>query len=106
MKALLSLLLLGTLTLPAAAQSVRETADGERFLLTNNRHGFVLTGVEETIYLGRSCNAFSARAGAGAGSWAWADGGFCVTIASDGLCFPRQDVGYGLHDHDIGNCRM
>ena len=104
MKTAATALALAVLTNPAAAQAVYESSDGERFRMIENRDGFVMTGPGETIYLGRSCDAFSTQAGAG--SWDWANGGFCVSLAAKSICFPRQEVTLGQFDHDISACRM
>jgi len=104
MKNTLASILLFFVANSVVAQGVRETSDGQRYLMTSNAHGYVLTGPDETIYLGRSCDAVSTTSGSG--SWDWANGGFCVSLETRSICFPRQDVGDGQHDHDIEECRM
>ncbi len=88
----------------ATAQALHETSDGQTYQMTDNEHGYVLSAPGETIYLGKSCDAFSTTAGAG--FWEWANGGFCVNLAEKSICFPRKDVGAGQIDHDISACMM
>ena len=104
MKYVAAAIILAFVSGPAAAQAFRETSSGERYLMSDNEHGYVLTAPNETIYLGRSCDAFSTTSGTG--YWDWANGGFCVSLSEKSICFPRQDVGAGQIDHDIFQCRM
>lgn len=44
----------------------------------------------ETLYLGKSCDAYSKLFGAG--KWCWANGGFLVEFGNESLGFPRQEL--------------
>jgi hypothetical protein len=65
-----------------------------------NVHGFVLRSrgpVErlgrterETVYFGRSCDAYHPRLGDG--KWCWADGGFIADFSSASIGFPDQEL--------------
>lgn len=83
----------------AAAQDYRD-GNGRAWSGSRNRDGMVLRSRAGTIYLGRECDAYSARYGRG--RWEWANGGFAVRFRSTSIRFPRQeiDAGQGL------NCRL
>lgn len=92
----------------AVAQPAQVSSEGHKYALTCNANGYVMTsrnpvvrrvgsGAEshfvtgtETIYLGRSCDAFHATFGAG--SWCWGNGGFVVELPGGRIGFPRQEL--------------
>lgn len=83
-------------------------ADGHEWELQCNDHGFKLrstsevnrfieAGVDsrveqgrETLYLGRSCDAFHSVLGSG--TWCRANGGFKADISGITIGFPRQEL--------------
>jgi len=93
------------------------SSDGDEYTISYNKHGAVLTSVNEkhfmennasgrvsskklNLYLGKDCDAFSDVYGRG--SWEWANGGFVIHFQNKSFRFPRQEV-------DIPNmdkCRM
>lgn len=76
------------LALPALSYT---SSDGVDYTAKVNEHGAVLEGKNgDLLYLGKSCDAFSPTMGKG--SWSWANGGFCVNLPSQRLCFARQDT--------------
>ncbi|MDH3262439.1 MAG: hypothetical protein OEM24_00405 [Paracoccaceae bacterium] len=95
---------------PAAAQEfLYVSSDGDEYRASENEHGGALTslypkarfieaGAEsrvvrgiETIYFGRSCDAFTEAFGQG--TWNWSNGGFRVTFDNGKILgFPRQEI--------------
>ena len=76
-------------------------SDGQRYSSAPNSSGVVMRAANGiTLYLGRSCDAFSPQYGAG--SWSWANGGFTVR-------FPRKTIGFGRQElfemQNDGECR-
>jgi hypothetical protein len=91
------------------------SADGHQYRYSNNENGAVLQSVNpisrfkgqgaateivtgtETIYLGKSCDAYSEFFGSG--TWGWANGGFIIDFQKGAVRFPRQeiDVPSGMH---------
>lgn len=83
------------------------SGDGHAYEVSCNENGFVLTSLYpvfrfiengaastieegiETIYLGRSCDAFTKTFGEG--QWGWANGGFIATFDRFSIGFPRQE---------------
>lgn len=108
----------------ASAQDVAParvfSGDGHAYEVTCNENGFVLTSLHpvyrfiengalssieegvETIYLGKSCDAFTETFGTG--TWGRANGGFLATFDRFSIGFPRQepfcvdDVAAGIED--------
>ena len=56
---------------------------------SSNKHGVILKSARTTIYLGKSCDAFSAQYGWG--TWGWANGGVRVEMKKKIIGFPRQN---------------
>ncbi|MBE0412161.1 hypothetical protein [Yoonia sp.] len=88
------------------------SADGTVFDYAQNRHGVVLTvveqgsdifvvnadsppdrGTQEEIYLGRGCEAYSRKFGDG--SWHETTGGFWVKFTNTTIIFPGQIIDAG-----------
>ena len=83
------------------------SGDGHAYDVTCNANGFVLTSLHpvyrfiengalstieegiETIYLGKSCDAFTSTFGEG--HWGWANGGYLASFDSFRIGFPRQE---------------
>ena len=101
--------------MPVYAQSQEyHASNGQIFFAEKNENGAKLTskypvsvyteaGVASTfeekldvIYVGKSCDVYSARYGDG--TWGWANGGFIIEFKNMNLGFPRQalDAGQGL----------
>jgi len=78
------------------------SSNGITFQVKYNEHGAVLNSTNNsenlTLYLGRSCDAYSKRFGEG--SWSWANGGTVVDFSSKNFGFPRQGI------LNIQKCRM
>lgn len=82
------------------------SSDGHSYQVTCNESGFILTSTYpvsrfiengvlstvregiETIYLGKSCDAFTEAYGAG--TWGFANGGYAVSFEDYRVGFPRQ----------------
>jgi len=54
-----------------------------------NAHGAALKNANETIYLGKDCDALSGKEEQG--TWDWANGGFLIEFPSRRIGFARQD---------------
>lgn len=75
-------------------------ADGNTYQPTTNAHGMALKSPKATIFLGKSCDAFSRVYGKG--TWGWANGGFQAKFRKATISFPRQEI-----DIDVdGRCRL
>ncbi|WP_439155381.1 hypothetical protein [Yoonia sp.] len=91
------------------------SSDGTLFEFAQNKHGVVLTAVEQgqellvdpvlsapikksgdAIYLGRGCDAYSPKLGDG--RWLATDGGFLVRFGAATLAFPGQQIDVGTGD--------
>jgi hypothetical protein len=102
-------ILAAMLTSPAYAEVERTSDSGDRYTVSENEHGFVLTSkfpkshfidqgaysyyVEgrDVFYFGRSCDAFHKLFGNG--TWFWVNAGYGAQFESEfSLWFPRQDV--------------
>jgi hypothetical protein len=70
-----------------------EDGDGRVWQASFNANGAVLRSRDATIYLGRRCDAYSARYGHG--RWEWANGGFLVVFRGRQIGFPRQEIDAG-----------
>lgn len=57
---------------------------------------------KETIYLGRSCDAYHKLYGTG--SWCWANGGFLAEFTDHKFGFPRQELSCTRDVEYEGNC--
>ena len=83
------------------------SGDGDEYILQYNKHGAVLTSVNEKhimdnnaggkvtsqklkLYMGKDCDTFSKVYGKG--SWGWANGGFSIEFKGKSFGFPRQEV--------------
>lgn len=92
------------------------SSDGTLFEYAQNRHGVVLTAIEQeesllvdpalsapinksgdAVYLGRGCEAFHPKLGNG--RWMVTDGGFLVRFGAATLAFPGQQIDVGTGDH-------
>lgn len=114
-----ALLLIGAIMIVAEvnAAPTRVSSDGHEYTLSCNGDGYVMgslypvvrfvgsgaatqtvTGTE-TLYLGRSCDAYSKSLGTG--SWCWANGGFLVSFPAIQIGFPRQEL-YCPTQDDLG----
>ncbi len=98
--------LVPTLGSAQEAPSLVVSGDGHAYNVTCNENGFVLTSLYpvfrfiengasssiedgiETIYLGKSCDAFTETFGTGV--WGRANGGFIATFDRFSIGFPRQ----------------
>lgn len=73
-----------------------EGSNGSTYIATQNAHGAALKSANETIYLGKDCDALSDKEEQG--TWAWANGGFVIEFPTRRIGFARQDqpvdVGY------------
>lgn len=74
-----------------AASSFAAYVDGSgiEYTMTKNEHGVILKSNKATLYLGKSCDAYSPQFGKG--TWAWANGGVMVDLKKNKIGFPRQD---------------
>lgn len=54
-----------------------------------NENGFVFKAKNETIYIGKKCDAYSKKYGKG--HWGWANGGVLISFAKKQIGFPRQE---------------
>ena len=100
----ISLILLGTLLgTMLYADNYRGCSDGgcTEFHGTVNRHGLVLRSPRTTLYIGKSCDAYSKVYGKG--RWEWANGGFVVQFPHKRFGFARQVPQMGI---DISHCLM
>ncbi|MGG7565140.1 hypothetical protein ACQ5SO_03120 [Rhodovulum sp. DZ06] len=59
-----------------------------------------VTDGRETLYLGKSCDAYHAEFGEG--RWCWANGGFRAEFADTIFGFPRQEISCPDGDIDLG----
>lgn len=106
----------------AAAEEFPYVGDNHAWKLACNASGYVLTSRDpvvrfheggansrvtdqvETLYLGRSCDAFHPVLGTG--TWCWANGGFRAEIAGEIIGFPRQELscpdGSAITEYDCG----
>ena len=99
----------------------RVSSAGHSYIVDCNEDGYVLTSrypvgrflgstgastrveVEtETLYLGRSCDAFHPKFGQG--QWERSNGGFVLEFNNLRIGFPRQDLDCPIPDQDIGGC--
>lgn len=80
------------LAAPVAAQQLADYQEGGggTWRAEENAHGAVLRQGRITIYLGRSCDAFSPQLGRG--RWGWANGGWLVAFPRRRIGFPRQEA--------------
>lgn len=88
------------------------SSQGILFDYDQNRHGVVLTVIEETddllvdpdasvpvadsgeaVYLGRGCDAYSRKLGDG--RWRATDGGFLIRFGDVEIAFPGQEIDVG-----------
>jgi len=106
--------------LAAAPQAYGYTADGIDYDVACNASGYVLTSKQpvtrmvptpvdaepvvgiETIYLGKSCDAFHALYGTG--KWCWANGGFLAEFPRHSFGFGRQELSCPGDEAYRGNC--
>ncbi|WP_446008492.1 hypothetical protein [Candidatus Electrothrix sp.] len=74
-----------------AASSFAAYVDGSgiEYTTTKNEHGVIFKANNVTLYLGKSCDAYSPQFGRG--SWAWANGGVMVKLEKKEIGFPHQD---------------
>lgn len=84
------------------------SGDGHGYSVTCNENGFVLTSLYptfrfiengvasrvedgiETIYLGKSCDAYTDTFGEG--TWGWANAGYIAEFERFSIGFPRQEL--------------
>jgi len=82
------------ITCGAAYAETRTYIDGSgtKYSYSVNENGAVLTPMDgsASLYLGRSCDAYSQRYGAG--RWGWAGGGFVIEFPEQRLGFARQEL--------------
>lgn len=105
----------------SSTPSIAYVADGHEYDLTCTDDGYQLTSKypvsrtvgsgagtryiteRETLYLGRSCDAYLKPYGYG--SWCWANGGFVAEFDEERIGFPRQELWCEPErDFDL-NCR-
>ena len=85
---------------PVAAQGL--LFDGRNhYRVALNGHGAVLRSRRTTIYLGRSCDAWSPQFGRG--RWDWVNGGVLVQFRHRRIGFARQDIAEADPDR---RCRL
>ena len=74
-----------------AASSLAGYVDGfgVAYTMKKNQHGVVLKSKKATLYLGKSCDAYSPQFGKG--TWSWANGGVLVELEKKKIGFPRQE---------------
>lgn len=112
--------LLGLALVPAPALSY-VSSDGHEYDATCNADGYVLTSLfpvaravghgaathhirgVETLYLGRSCDAYTKAFGHG--QWCWANGGFVVEFTGLSVGFARQELYCAARESIGDNCR-
>jgi hypothetical protein len=80
------------LTAGAAAAQELVTSGATDYAVDCNADGFVLAATDgsETLYLGRSCDAFGT--GLGEGRWCWGNGGVSVELRGGQRGFARQEL--------------
>ncbi|HTU12473.1 MAG TPA: hypothetical protein VMG08_16400 [Allosphingosinicella sp.] len=89
-KTIMALVAGALLAAPAAAQSQDYVqSGGGSWRAEENAHGAVLRRGGATLYLGRSCDAWSPRWGRG--RWGYANGGWLVAFPGRRIGFPRQE---------------
>lgn len=66
-----------------------EGSNGSTYTATQKAHGATLESANETIYLGKDCDALSDKEEQG--TWVWASGGFVIEFPICGIGFARQD---------------
>jgi hypothetical protein len=115
-----ALLIALPLLLLLGANAFAYVADNHEWELTCNKDGYRLaskypvarfleagaasqiTSERETIYLGRSCDAFHKLFGKG--SWCWANGGFRAEFEKHAIGFSRQELSCPQQGDNVTGC--
>lgn len=110
--------LLASLLLTPVSALGYVSSDGHEYNSACNANGYVLTSLYpvaravgygastehvsgiETLYLGKSCDAYTK--GFGSGTWCWANGGFLADFGGLSVGFPRQEL-FCSSDESLGS---